>query len=63
MLLDKYNILSNKYFKALVFINNAYKANKDEDNKDSKGNKVYREKIINNTKLQSFIEYYKPLEY
>ena len=63
LLLDKYNTLSNKYSKALVFTNNIYKANEDEDNKDSKGNKVYKEKITNNTKLQSFIEYYKPLEH
>ena len=51
LLLNKYNALSNKYSKALVFINNAYKANKDEDNENSKGDKVYREKTTNNTKL------------
>ena len=40
LLLDKYNALSNKYSKAATFKDNAYKANKDEDNK-GKGNKVY----------------------
>ena len=40
LLLNKYNILSNKYSKVITFKDNAYKANKDKDNK-GKGNKVY----------------------
>ena len=40
LLLNKYNALSNKYFEAITFKDNVYKANKDEDN-EGKGNKVY----------------------